>query len=71
LDKLRIEDEENKFTGKIEYQWQNLIIICWQNVTGTVAYCTAVCVYGYAIGENPYENWLVWLNAYYVANITL
>jgi len=28
-------------------------------------------LYGDAIGENPYENWLVLLNAYYVANNTL
>jgi len=70
LDKLGIEGEESKFTGKIEYHRQNLIIICWQNVTDTVAYWTEVCLYGDAIGENPHENWLVLLNAYYVANTT-
>ena len=37
--KLGKEGERSKFTGKIEYQWQNLIIVCWQNVTQTVAYC--------------------------------
>jgi len=44
LDKLGIEGEESKFTGKIEYQWQNLMIICWQNVIDTAAYWTEVCL---------------------------
>jgi len=53
---LRIEGEESKLTGKIEYQWHNLIITCWQNITDTVAYWTEVCLYGDAIGENPYKK---------------
>jgi len=43
LDKLGIGGVESKFTGKIEYQWQNLIIICWQNVTD-IAYWAEVCL---------------------------
>jgi len=70
LDKLGKEGEGSKFTSKIEYQWQNLIIVCWQIVTDTVAYSwTAVCLYGDAIEENPYENWLVLPKC--VANTTL
>jgi len=56
LDKLAREGEESKFTGRIEYQWQNFIIICWQNVNDTVACWTEVCLYGDAVGENPYEK---------------
>jgi len=45
--------------------------MCWQNVTDTAAYWTEVCLYEDVIGENPYKNWLVLRNAYYVANTTL
>jgi len=49
---------ESEVIGKIEYQWQNLIIVRLQNVTDTVAYWTEVGLYlcGDAIGENPCEK---------------
>jgi len=33
-----------------------LIIVRWQNVTDTVEYWTEVCLYGEAVGENPWEK---------------
>jgi len=39
LDEFGIESE---VTRKIQYQWQHLIFVRWQNVTDTVAYWTEV-----------------------------
>jgi len=63
---------ESKVIGNIEYHWQHLIIVPWQNVTYPVAYWTEVCLYEDAIGENTCKkNWLVLLNAFYAAYTAL
>jgi len=57
LDEVGIEGEA---IWNIEYQvqWQNFTIFRWQNIIDTAAYSnwTEVCLYGDAIGENPYTN---------------
>jgi len=61
LDKIGIESE---VIGKIEYKWQNLIIVRWQSVTDTVTCWTYTCM-EMPSGKTHTQNCLVLRNAYY------